>query len=70
LTEITRGVEIDFNFPEQEISDIEVVSIFSGQSKYPQIRKMNNRIEVSSGEEEWIFPNSGVIFAYNVIHNR
>ncbi|MBW6515198.1 MAG: alanine racemase [Candidatus Cloacimonetes bacterium] len=64
ITEITRGVKICFSYPDKEFEDIEVVSIVSGQSKYPIIDKQKDTLEVKTGEEEWIYPNSGVVFVY------
>ena len=64
ITEITQGVSVSFHYPEDEIKDVEVVNIFSGQQKYPVTVRENGVISISTGEEEWIFPNSGIIFAY------
>ena len=63
ITEITRGVQVSFSYP-KEISEVEVINIFSGQSKYPTIKRGIQSVEVSSAAEEWIFPNSGILFAY------
>jgi alanine racemase len=64
ITEITQGVEISFAYSETDIGEIEVVSILSGQSKYPVIAKKEKTIKVKTGNEEWIFPNSGIVFSY------
>lgn len=64
ITEITKGVEIGFSFPSDKISNVEVVNIFSGQSKYPKIKTGKAQIEIDAGKDEWVFPNSGVVFVY------
>ncbi|OQX71466.1 MAG: alanine racemase [Candidatus Cloacimonas sp. 4484_275] len=63
LTEITRGVQIDFIF-DGLLRNVEAVPIFSGRLKFPQIEYKKNSISVYSQNDEWIFPNSGVIFVY------
>lgn len=63
INELTRGVEISFLYP-PELSTVEVVSVFSGQNKYPEIIKSPGAIIVSTKAEEWVFPMSGIVFAY------
>jgi len=63
ITELTRGVDISFQFP-QDIITVDCVPFFSGQDKDPFIQRNNGEIRVSSKPEEWIFPISGVVFAY------
>lgn len=63
ITELTRGVNISFHFP-QDIASVDCVPFFSGQDKDPLVNITNNEISVSSRPDEWIFPVSGVVFAY------
>jgi alanine racemase len=63
ITELTRGVDISFRFP-LTINTVDCVPFFSGQDKDPIIQRNNGEIRVSSKPEEWIFPISGVVFAY------
>ncbi|MBM4403846.1 MAG: alanine racemase [Candidatus Cloacimonetes bacterium] len=63
ITELTRGITIRFIHP-PSILKCEAVTIFSGQNKYPQIIRDNNAITICTKPEEWIFPMSGVVFAY------
>lgn len=63
ISEPTKGVKISFEFPEN-IKNVEAVTLFSGEAKYPLIRQSNHVISVESGEDNWILPNSGVIFSY------
>lgn len=63
ITELTRGVDITFQYP-QEIKEVDCVPFFSGQDKDPLITQNNREIRVSTELNEWIFPISGVVFAY------
>jgi alanine racemase len=61
ITEVTQGVNIDFI---HNLNAVEAVPIFSGQKKFPTITYMKNAVLVNSKKDEWIFPNSGVVFVY------
>jgi len=63
ISELTQGVSISFEHP-KELSHIEPVSIFSGQEKNPPISYEDHKILIRTKPEEWIFPLSGVVFAY------
>lgn len=63
ISELTRGVEISFEFPTQ-LSHVEPVSIFSGQDKNPAITREDGRITLKTKADEWVFPLSGVVFSY------
>ncbi len=64
ITELTKGVDISFHYPNL-IDEVEVVTIFSGQSKYPSIIRKKNHLQVISGQDEWVFPNSGIVFSFS-----
>ena len=63
ITELTHGVKISFSHP-AELEPIECVPIFAGQNKYPRVSTGKTTITVSTKAEEWVFPKSGVVFAY------
>lgn len=63
ITEITQGVEVEFQYPEC-IGTVEPVVMFAGRGKFPGIDEKPGSCRVRSGKEEWIFPNSGIVFAY------
>jgi len=63
ISELTRGVDIAFHYP-PELDKVECVPVFSGQDKYPSISNNEGVIRLYSKPDEWIFPISGVVFAY------
>lgn len=63
VTELTQGVKIGFSHPAL-LAGIECVTVFSGQNKYPRLIRSENSITVSTKAGEWVFPQSGVVFAY------
>ncbi len=63
ITELTRGVSVELQYP-HEMNDMEIVSIFSGQNRYPKITKGKNSIKMQTSSDEWVFPMSGIVFAY------
>ena len=63
ISELTQGVKIGFTYRDC-LSDVQPVSIFSGQQKNPPLYKEEGRIVVESSPGEWIFPLSGVVFSY------
>ncbi|PID29648.1 MAG: alanine racemase [Candidatus Cloacimonadota bacterium] len=60
--EITKGFQVKFKFPEN--MKVEVSSVFSGKVKFPKTIRTDSSIEVISGKENWVLPNSGIIFGY------
>jgi len=63
VTELTKGVSVKFEFPDV-LKSVEVSPIFSGKDKYPIIKKTGNSLTISTNKQEWVFPNSGIIFSY------
>lgn len=63
ISELTQGVRIKFAFPDG-FGPVEAIPVFSGQSKYPRVRSSQNSISITSKAAEWVFPLSGVVFAY------
>ena len=64
IAELTKGVKIKFEHLDG-CKDVEVISVFSGQNRYPEITKAKNSITISTNPDEWIFPTSGIVFVYN-----
>ncbi len=63
LSEITKGICLEFEYPDS-IKDVECVPIFSGRHKYPKTVFRSNAVSVSTSLNDWVFPNSGVVFTY------
>lgn len=63
ISEITKGIHLSFIYPDS-LKNVEVVPIFSGRNKYPQINMKQNSINIFTHKDEWVFPNSGVVFSY------
>jgi len=63
ISELTKGVDLSFHFPEL-ISQVECVPVFSGQDRFPHISRSKNQIRVYTKPGEWVFPISGIVFAY------
>ncbi len=63
INEMTRGLQIEFEYDEV-LKKVEVVPIFSGRTKFPNVEEIQGKITVFSQEKEWIMPNSGVVFVY------
>ncbi len=64
IAELTQGVKTILRF-KGKCEEMEVVTVFSGQNRYPEIKKTMDEIEVSTETDDWIFPTSGLIFVYN-----
>ena len=63
INELTHGVKVSLDYP-PSISSMEVVTVFSGQNRYPTVTREEGKITVHTRDEEWVFPQSGVVFAY------
>ncbi|MCD4650217.1 MAG: alanine racemase, partial [Candidatus Cloacimonetes bacterium] len=63
ITEPTQGVAVTFKYP-ANLSNVEAIPVFAGRSRFPAISRKENEISVSSDKDEWVFPNSGIVFAY------
>ena len=63
----TRGMEISFNYGGTKIKNVREVSFFAGKHPYPKvIREEGKSIKLKISENEWIFPNSGVTFIWDL----
>ena len=63
----TRGLDISFNYEGANFKRVREVSFFAGKHPYPEIsREKGKSITVKIGDDEWIFPNSGVTFIWDL----
>lgn len=63
ISEPTKGVKITFAYP-SEITTVETVTLFTGDSQYPMITTLPNSVTLETEPANWILPTSGVIFSY------
>jgi alanine racemase len=63
----TRGMKISFRYAGTGIKNVRDVGFFSGKHRYPEIvKKPGESVFISSAEDEWIFPTSGVTFLWDL----
>ncbi|MBW2543997.1 MAG: alanine racemase [Deltaproteobacteria bacterium] len=63
----TRGMDISFNYEKTGLKNVREVSFFAGRHPYPEIIMDEGKsIELNIGEDEWVFPNSGVTFIWDL----
>ncbi len=63
----TRGLDILFDYRGMNFRNVKEVSFFAGRHPYPQvIREKGKSVRIKISDEEWIFPNSGVSFIWDV----
>ncbi|MDO8785920.1 MAG: hypothetical protein Q7J12_06845, partial [Syntrophales bacterium] len=63
----TRGLEISFNYGGTNLRNVREVSFFAGKHPYPKVvRKKGKGINLKISADEWIFPNSGVTFIWDL----
>jgi len=47
-----------------QIERVEVITVFSGRTRFPGVADEPGLRRVFTAPDEWVFPNSGVVFAY------
>jgi len=63
----TRGMNVSFNYEETGLKNVREVSFFAGRHPCPEIKMDKGKsIELNIGEDEWVFPNSGVTFIWDL----
>ena len=63
----TKGMNVSFNYEKSGLKNVREVSFFAGRHPYPEIiTDMGKSIELNIGEDEWVFPNSGVTFVWDL----
>ena len=63
----TRGLSISFGYEGTGLRNVREVSFFAGRRPYPAVHVDEGRsIELRIDDDEWIFPNSGVTFVWDL----
>jgi len=63
----TRGLDIAFNYDGMDLKNVREISFFAGKHPYPEVTKeAGKRIRLRISDDEWIFPNSGVTFLWDL----
>jgi alanine racemase len=63
----TRGLDISFDYAGANFKRVREVSFFAGKHPYPEvIRERGKSISLRIRDDEWIFPNSGVTFIWDL----
>jgi alanine racemase len=63
----TRGLDIRFHYEGAHIKNVREISFFAGRHPYPEIiREKEKSIKLRISDDEWIFPNSGVTFIWDI----
>lgn len=64
ISELTKGLSVSFDFANTDIKEAEAISIFAGKKKYPARIKKDKQIIIKIPPDEWVFPNSGIVFVW------
>ena len=63
----TRGMNVSLDYEKTGLRKVRAVSFFAGRHPCPEITANQGKtIELSIGEDEWVFPNSGVTFIWDL----
>jgi len=63
----TRGLDISFNHAGTKLKNVREVSFFAGKHPYPQVTvERGKSIRLMINEHDWVFPNSGVTFIWDL----
>ncbi len=65
INEPTRGVKVAFTYP-PSIHKVDPVAIFAGKTRFPDIQRDDHTISVSVEPDQWVLPNSGIVFSYSI----
>jgi alanine racemase len=66
----TRGLNISFDYSQTGIKNVRDIAFFAGRTPYPKrTREKGKFIALQIDNQEWIFPNSGVTFIWNLEKN-
>ncbi len=63
ISEITKGIRVAFKYP-SNFPQVETSLIFSGRNKFPVQNETKNSITIETNKDEWVFPNSGIVWSY------
>ncbi|HPC74572.1 MAG TPA: alanine racemase [Syntrophales bacterium] len=63
----TRGLDISFHYAGTNLKNVREVSFFAGKHPYPQVTTERGKlIRLMVDENDWVFPNSGVTFIWDL----
>jgi alanine racemase len=63
----TRGMNISFHYEGTGLKSVRDVSFFAGRRPYPKVTTSEGRsIDLKIDDDEWVFPNSGVTFVWDL----
>ncbi|MCK9275411.1 MAG: alanine racemase [Syntrophales bacterium] len=63
----TRGLEIRFDYAGVPLKNVREASFFAGKHTYPEvISRPGESITLKLNDENWVFPNSGVAFSWEL----
>ena len=63
----TRGLSISFRYEGTGLRNVREVSFFAGRRPYPEVKVDEGRsIALKIDDDEWVFPNSGVTFVWDL----
>lgn len=63
ISEMTKGINIEF-IHNKIFPKIEVTPILSGKTRFPHITREEKSIKVETEKNQWVIPNSGIVFSY------
>ena len=63
----TRGLEICFDYAGVPLRSVRETSFFAGKHPYPKVMsKQGESIQLKLNDDNWVFPNSGVAFSWEL----
>jgi alanine racemase len=63
----TQGMNISFDYSQANIRNVREVAFFAGKTPHPKrIHEKGKSVALQIDNQEWIFPNSGVTFIWNL----
>ena len=63
----TRGLEICFDYAGVSLRNVRETSFFAGKHPYPKVvSKQGESIQLKLNDDNWVFPNSGVAFSWEL----
>ena len=60
-----RGLEITFDYKGIKLNNVREIAFFAGKHPYPELIRETNKIRLNIGDNEWVFPTSGVTFIWD-----
>ncbi len=63
INELTKNIKIIF-LHNGYLKKVETVPFFTGNSNFPTVKYIPSGVEIYTKSSDWVFPKSGVVFAY------